>query len=77
MSAEGFEREVMRSLGRIEQKVDGLSERSHDDREYMYKISNRVGDIEHARSRRKGAVSVISAVVSAVVALLVAILKGQ
>lgn len=72
-----FEQEVMRSLGRIEQKVDDLTDRTEADRHYVYKISRRVGDLEHDRSKRKGAVSVISAIVSAAVALLIALVKGM
>lgn len=76
MDGERFEQEVMRTLGSIEAKVDLLTQRADDDRRYTYKISQRVGVLEHDKSRRKGAVAVVSALVSAAVALLVAGVKS-
>lgn len=76
MSVEKSLLEVQRSLGRIEGKLDGLAERVEDDRDYLYRVSARVGTLEHDKSRRKGAVAVVSAAVSAMVALLVGVVKA-
>lgn len=71
-----FEQEVMRSLGSIEATVNVLAQRAEDDRRYVYKISQRVGVLEHDKSKRKGAVAVVSSIVSAAVALLIAGVKA-
>lgn len=71
-----FEQEVMRSLGSIEATVNGLAQRAEDDRQYVYTVSQRVGVLEHDKSRRKGVTAVVSAVVSAVVAVAVAVIKA-
>lgn len=79
MTDQDFLRELMHSLGRIEQKVDDLASRQAEDRRYLidtYKETNaRLGRLEHAESRRKGVTATIASVVGALVSLLVAFLR--
>lgn len=66
-----FEQEVMRSLGRIEATLDGLAREQKEQNVKQADLEHRLGVIEHARSRQKGVMAVLSAMVSAVVAFVV------
>lgn len=71
MAPGSFEQEVMRSLGRIEATLDGLAREQKEQNVKQADHEHRLGVIEHARSRQKGVMAVLSAMVSAVVAFIV------
>jgi hypothetical protein len=70
-----FERDVMRSLGSIEATIEAVKEGQQEMKEILSGHEDRIDVIEHARSKSKGVMAVLSAVVSAAVGLVVAILK--
>lgn len=76
MMDDRFQQEVMRSLGRIESTLEALDRRQDETKDYLVKVSARVGTLEGARERQKGAVAVMAAIVSTVVTAAIALIRG-
>jgi hypothetical protein len=63
--------QILRALGRIEGRIDGVLEEQRRIASYTTATSARVGELEREQSRWKGWMAGIAATVSAVVAALV------
>lgn len=64
-----FERDVMRSLGQIEGKVDGILIEQKQQRKEVEAITERVGSLEKYRAKVAGIAATIGAGVSYLVSL--------
>lgn len=64
-----FEQEVMRSLGRIEGKLEGMVRQAAETKDYAIKNSERIGKLEQFKAKAAGLAALVGAVVGGLASL--------